>query len=128
VAPEGVTVTEWVEAATDDPAMDEPTIALLMAEYADYDTGMHCFPSQATLAAEMGWTSTRQVRNCLGWLEVAGWVHDTSIPRGPVPTVLGGLNLHAQRLEIPQRTNENGHDRFVARVGSLNVTGHQVPD
>lgn len=53
------------------------TVALLLSEYADYGTGMECFPSAKTIAAQMGFTSARQVRTCLRWLETTGWVHDT---------------------------------------------------
>ncbi|SBT51986.1 hypothetical protein GA0070611_5440 [Micromonospora auratinigra] len=53
------------------------TVGLLMAEYADYFTGMDCFPAQKTLAGELGFTTSRQVRTCLRWLEAVGWLHDT---------------------------------------------------
>ncbi|MFC7544848.1 helix-turn-helix domain-containing protein [Plantactinospora sp. GCM10030261] len=53
------------------------TVGLLMAEFADYGTGMDCFPSQRTIASEMCFTSTRQVRACLRWLKEVGWLHDT---------------------------------------------------
>ncbi|MDZ5446599.1 helix-turn-helix domain-containing protein [Micromonospora sp. 4G57] len=52
-------------------------VALLMAEYADYDTGMQCFPSQKRIAAEIGFRSARQVRTIQQWLEVVGWLHFT---------------------------------------------------
>lgn len=72
-----VAVDQWRQEFLNCPSVSSsPVIAvgLTIATYAEWATGMECYPSQARLAAQLGFSSTRAVSNTLGVLRGLGWL------------------------------------------------------
>lgn len=105
--PRSVNRSDWENAIYNCPDVDRgfKFAGIVLSRSADFETGRNAYPSQASIAAKMGYTKTGPVSRALQALRDDGWLYREG--KGPQPKGGGRPN---DRYRLTEPKHDHRHD------------------